>query len=245
MKKLGSLFLFFIVQAYACKTPIATTSVYYLPDAKKICGAYGVRCTEFLKEVDMQGSGKITATKILRAPQIIKKKGKKIKLSRKEETVENCSTTRGASGKCQIPYVSVAADRRFYNMGDIISMPALKGKRMTLRNGKAFIHPGYLIVHDVGGAIDGSNRFDMFSDDDLMNPNNAFGYKADEDLKLYHTKTCTDLKSFSRIKPTDAKFAAAMEEIRNKVGTAIDDEEFEGFLPKKINNNEDDQGTHS
>lgn len=203
MKRSGLLFIFLVVQAYACKIPVATTSVYYLPDAKDICGSYAKwkKCPKFKSEVAMQGSGRISATQVYRH-------------SGKVSDIGSCPTTTGASGQCQIPYISIAADSSHFNMGDIVSMPGLKGKKMTRKNGTTFVHPGYLIVHDVGGAIDGKGRFDLFADVGLMDKKNAFGYKAEEDLKLYHKETCSKLKTYARITPTNPKYKAALQEIR-------------------------------
>ncbi len=47
-------------------------------------------------------------------------------------------------------------------MGDIIYMRSLADQEITLPSGRRVRHPGFLIVHDTGGAIKGPNRFDFF-----------------------------------------------------------------------------------
>lgn len=224
MHNIAWIFLFFMVQAYACQIPTATTTVYYLPDAKKMCGAYGRKCSKFVREVRMQGSGKLYPNKVYR-------------YTGRTENLGDCDTAKGARNTCLTPYISVAADRRQYNMGDIISMPGLKGRTMTLKNGKTFKHPGYLIVEDTGGAIKGRGRFDFFTDMDMNDSKNSFGYKAKERLNLADKRTCSEIKKIaSRIRPSDAyQYKTILKQIRDAVNGAT----------QTTNSSTDDTGNNS
>lgn len=62
-------------------------------------------------------------------------------------------------GSCLTPYVSVAADLKVHQVGDVIYVPDLDGKNVPYIGR----HDGFLIVHDKGGAIVGANRFDFFT----------------------------------------------------------------------------------
>jgi 3D (Asp-Asp-Asp) domain-containing protein len=58
------------------------------------------------------------------------------------------------------PCRTLAADRRFYPMGTVIYIPAMKGQ-ICPQSGKAV--DGCFIVGDVGSAITGGQRFDIFT----------------------------------------------------------------------------------
>ncbi|MFV8257723.1 3D domain-containing protein [Bdellovibrio bacteriovorus] len=168
-----------------CKSGIATTSTYFVPHIKDYCSS-SKPCKKFLKQVRMQGSGTLSGNRLLT-------------YTGKTRSLGSCDTAFGASGKCLIPFFSVAADPRYYSMGDIIRMPALEGKRIRMPNGKTVIHPGYLIVHDTGGAIKGPNRFDMFTGSyGLNDKDNVFGYKGSRDMRMTDVNDCT--KSFSTVR---------------------------------------------
>lgn len=126
----------------------ASPTMYFLPKEGKV--------RNFQSEVRMQGSG------ILRDGRILTYTGKIL------PAPTNCTTTKtSASGQCLLSYFSIAADVSSGSgnrMGDIIEMPQLKGTKVTLPDsGKVIEHPGFFIIHDVGGAIKGSNRFDFFT----------------------------------------------------------------------------------
>lgn len=198
-----SLSNFVSMESFAsCTDPsIAQTTVYYLPDAQKICGSYGVQCEKFLSEVKMQGSGRLFPQAILRSSGQI-------------EMINHCATTIGASRDCLIPYLSVAADPEYYEKGDIIRMPSFKGLKVKLPNGKVSIHPGYFIVHDVGGRITGESRFDFFTIDvDLHHADNSFGYRAKPSARMYSIDSCEDYKKFEIISPDSAEYTLAKMEI--------------------------------
>lgn len=141
---------------------------YYLPDQDQDARFKGCKktqkvkigknkiavCPDFLADVKLQGSGHFTY------------KGKKHVLTysgRMEQVKGKCSTTVGAANKCLTAFVHIAADPRYFNMGDIVEVPELRYMRLPRPDGKGdFIHPGYFIVADTGGAIKGPNRFDFF-----------------------------------------------------------------------------------
>ena len=209
--KINIIFLFVFLVITGCNyapvasnRPTAITTVYYLPDAKNMCGQYGDSCDRFLASVQMQGSGRIHKDTIVRAAAV-----------NKYEKLHKCSTTIGSGGICLIPYISVAADRKQYNIGDIIFMPAIKGLLMTFKNGKSFKHPGYFLIHDTGGGINGVGRFDIFTGDmDLNNKYNSFGYKGLKFTKMYSKETYSVEKKFEHIRTTSVLYAQAKEAIK-------------------------------
>ncbi|UOE99820.1 3D domain-containing protein [Bdellovibrio reynosensis] len=166
-----------------CSSSTATTSVYFIPHVKDYCQS-SQPCAAFRREVRMQGSGILPGNRLLT-------------YNNKTISMGNCETAFGASNQCLIPYISVAADPKYYSMGDIIEMPSLKGKVMTLPNGKSFVHPGYLIVHDKGGAIKGPNRFDLFTGTmGMHDERNSFGTNADVNTIMADVSDCSDRKNF-------------------------------------------------
>ncbi len=72
---------------------------------------------------------------------------------------KRCAYGNGSGGDCLIPYRSIAADAAHFKLGQIIYIPSAKGT--LLPNGET--HDGYFIVHDRGGAIKGTMRFDFFT----------------------------------------------------------------------------------
>lgn len=75
------------------------------------------------------------------------------------QDIDKCKYGKGSQGACLDPFYSIAADMNYYNYGDVIYVPEVRG--LKLPNGD--IHPGYFIVRDEGGAIKGKNRFDFFT----------------------------------------------------------------------------------
>ncbi|WP_413290288.1 3D domain-containing protein [Bdellovibrio sp. HCB337] len=182
-----------------CAPGIATTSTYYTPDVMKMCNS-ATPCKAFKKAVYWQGSGSLPGNKIYRHTGHI-------------ESIGSCKTSIGSAGTCLIPYISVAADPKYYDPGDIIRMPALKGKIMNLPGGGTMVHPGFLIVQDGGGYIKGRNRFDFYTGSlGLMEPKkpgqkkakvvyeNSFGYGAPKDVRMVDTRECGENKAFHVIR---------------------------------------------
>ncbi len=203
--------------AHACSQKgIATTTMYYLPNMESFgCTSLNEKsqaCRDFRAAVDLQGSGRIPGNKILR-------------YNGKISSMGDCPTTKGADATCLIPFISVAADLSLYNPGDIIEMPALKGKKFPLLNGGTFTHPGYFIVSDTGGAIKGKGRFDFFSGFfGIRNKKNPFGYKGASDTRMYSKTTCDSHKAYKHY-PKDSRQAEyAVAAIENALGgTAYED----------------------
>ncbi|MBX3033362.1 MAG: hypothetical protein KF865_05495 [Bdellovibrionaceae bacterium] len=205
---------------------VATTSVYYTPTQSEYCPK-GDLCPEFKRIVSAPGYG--TGSGRLNNGQIYRYTG------RTERPPKNCETTTGAGGPCLIPYVSVAADMRYYRTGDIIDMPSLRGKRITLPNGKSFEHPGYFVVADVGSAIRGVNRFDTYSG--LVgpkNPQNPFGHSGPEDMRMVDKSDCDSHKKFSVIRRGSDRW----EQAKADIGEAMNGTSSQVNLAK---NRDDDQ----
>ncbi|MDG0816915.1 3D domain-containing protein [Bdellovibrio svalbardensis] len=170
-----------------CSSDVAVSSIYFIPHIKDYCRT-STPCEKFKRQVRLQGSGTLSGNRLLT-------------YTGKTRSMGSCDTSFGASGNCLIPFISVAADPRFYSMGDIIQMPSMKGKVLTLPNGKTMVHPGFLIVHDTGGAIRGKNRFDFFTGSySMRDPGNPFGSKGRKDLQMLDRTSCTDNKKFTVVR---------------------------------------------
>jgi 3D (Asp-Asp-Asp) domain-containing protein len=170
-----------------CDWGTATTSVYFVPHIRDYCPTSKI-CPKFRRQVRMQGSGTLPGNRVLT-------------YTGKTRSLGSCETAIGAAGKCLKPYISIAADPRYYSMGDIIQMPSMKGRVITLPNGKTMIHPGYFIVEDVGGAIKGPNRFDFFTGSaGLTNAMNSFGTKANKSTQLQDLNDCSSRKNFTAVR---------------------------------------------
>ncbi|MBC7754612.1 MAG: hypothetical protein H7Z71_10270 [Moraxellaceae bacterium] len=243
MKNIFIISIFLIsFEAQPCMVPIASSTMYYTPSALRVCNKwyYGKEvkskkskydpvtyratdrvCAKFESEVKMQGSGRYN-------PKEIYTFKKDVVIMKNDDKTRNCPTTIGRSGECMLTYISVAADANYYHMGDLISMPALKGKKMKLPDGSLFTHPGYFRVDDVGGAIDGRNRFDFYSGNmDLYDANNSFGYKGDKETTMYDKSTCQDRKKYQILSSKKDKetariaIAAAITAATSKMSTIL------------------------
>ncbi len=112
---------------------------------------------------------------------------------------QGCRTGRGKAGTCIIPFISIAADEDFNRMGTIISMPAMRGLKVRLPNGKIKDHPGYFLIEDTGGAVQGKNKFDFFVGDREVNLT-SFGKIQNPDVPLVDPASCVDAKKFTAIR---------------------------------------------
>lgn len=192
-----------------CRNDIATTTTYYVPEVKDLCGS-SKPCPEFKKAVKLQGSGKLNDKTILTAS------GDKIDTG-------DCKTAFGASGNCLIPYISVAADPHYHHMGDIIDMPGLRGTTIILPDGKKMIHPGYFIVEDTGGGIKGPNRFDIFTGShDGAEAAQALVKHTGDEPELTSKSDCGSEKQFTTLKAEKPKDEAAYNEAKTAIANAID-----------------------
>jgi 3D (Asp-Asp-Asp) domain-containing protein len=165
---------------------IAKTTVYFVPHIKDYCPTTKI-CPKFRHQVRLQGSGTLS-------------KNRALKYNGKIERLGTCDTAFGAAGICLKPYISIAADPRYYSMGDIIKMPSMKGRVMTLPNGKFMIHPGYFIVEDIGGAIKGPKRFDFFTGSaGMTHALNSFGTNGSKSTQLLDLNDRSARKSFTAL----------------------------------------------
>lgn len=192
-----------------CPESVATTSVYFTPTVQNMCHS-NKPCDRFYRRSNVQGSGRLSGNRLY-THYSVKKKNKKTRTVSKVISAKNCPTAFGAAGKCLIPYLSVAADRKYYSMGDIIEMPNLKGRLINLPGGKSFIHPGYLIVQDVGGDIKGKNRFDMYTGLlDFKDTDNAFGTYSQKDMVYSDTAQCDSRKKFTVVRRGDVHYESSL-----------------------------------
>jgi membrane-bound lytic murein transglycosylase A len=143
----------------------------------------------------------------------------------------DCETAKGASGNCLIPYVSVAADPDYYQMGDIIEMPSMKGKEITLPSGRKMKHPGYFIVEDTGGAIRGRNRFDFFTGaHDMHDKANAFGSQGSDNTQMIAQNDCSSRKNFKVIRRGSANYKQSQVAIDRSLYAAGEETAFASNL---------------
>lgn len=168
-----------------CSASVARPSVYFVPHIRDYCPSL-TPCSSFIKEVKDKGSGTLYGSKVLN-------------YLGKEVDIGDCDTAIGKRGTCLKPFISVAADEDYFRMGDIIQVPAMKGKVIDLPNGKKLVHPGYFIVEDIGSGIQGPNRFDFFTGGfSATDSRNAFGYGAD--LSMSDPKSCDPENKFKTIR---------------------------------------------
>lgn len=193
--------------APSCRKDFASSTTYFVPHIKDYCSPALKPCASFKEEVKLQGSGTLVNNKIFN-------------YLGQTRDIGSCETAIGAAGVCLTPFISVAADPRYYNMGDIIAMPGLKGRKITLPNGKTMVHPGYFIVQDVGSAIKGPNRFDFFTGSlSPKDDGNAFGYDGFQDLVMNDKNNCNKEKQFFVIKLDKPGYEVALNLIDDaKVG---------------------------
>jgi 3D (Asp-Asp-Asp) domain-containing protein len=61
----------------------------------------------------------------------------------------------GAEGTDYIlfPYRSIAVDSNIIPFGTVLYIPEARGKKITLKTGKKFVHDGFFFAADMGGAI--------------------------------------------------------------------------------------------
>ncbi len=176
-----------------CPANIASTTVYYVPHVRDFCTT-DTPCKSFQSAVRLQGSGTLTGNRLLTYT------GRTLSMG-------NCGTAFGASGQCLKPFLSVAADPKYYRMGDIIEMPSLRGKSITLPDGQELIHPGYLMVQDTGGAIKGQNRFDLFTGSmGMRHPQNDFGLRGDRETQMIDKNDCSSRKEFRVVRRNSAHY---------------------------------------
>jgi 3D (Asp-Asp-Asp) domain-containing protein len=123
-------------------------------------------CGEIYKSCEMQGTCRIGFSK--QSAQLINVVGKKSGVQRFKVVTDNqCRYGFGRSSDgvhsykkmCLNPFYTLAADLKYYKLGDVLFFPDLKN--VKLPNGR--IHDGYMIVRDSGGGIKGEGRFDFFS----------------------------------------------------------------------------------
>jgi len=199
---------FTVSQAALCPTNVAESSFYNTPHWKDYCKTSWSKCSKktkdaFYKVINDRGSG------IMPNRQVRYYNGKSIAQGK-------CDTTFGAAGKCMIPYISVAADPKYYRMGDIIDMPSLKGRVIMLPNGQRMIHPGYFIVADKGFDIKGPNRFDFYTGTATpWDRDNIFGYHGG--FKMGQKSDCSDRKTFAVIPRKTPQADTALASIENSL----------------------------
>lgn len=198
----------------ACSSDSVRGTIYYIPHADNFCPGdnekikkFSQLCSPFRKAVKLQGSGILPGHRLVTYDGKIRPMG-------------DCDTARGSTGHCLIPFISVAADMNHFNAGDIISVPSMKGTIVTLANGQQIEHPGFFYVSDVGGAINGPNRFDFFTGTFAPKSElNAFGYKAAPADQMIDKNHCSH--QFKRIKYKSAEWVAAKEKIQKAMASPI------------------------
>lgn len=183
----------------SCGENMAKTSTYFVPKLSDYCKD-GKVCDAFKRAVTMEGAGLLPDNKVLEWAGR-DKKTRKHQFTAKDRS--DCPTgARGAWGDCLMPFLSVAAQTGKngpYQKGDIIALPALKGKQLRMPDGRIMTHPGFVIVQDIGEAIRGSRRFDFFVGTYReTDRNNPFGGHGAFDMS--DKNSCESYKQFSVIR---------------------------------------------
>lgn len=87
----------------------------------------------------------------------------------------------GAKGWWLVPFRSIAVDRKVVKLGSVIYIPSVRGKEVVLPDGRLWLHDGYFLAADTGGAIK-TNHIDLFTG---FYPDNPFtDLEASEPGKL-------------------------------------------------------------
>lgn len=110
----------------------------------------------------------------------------------------------GSGGLCLTPFFSIAADLKYYSIGDIICVNELKDKSFVLPKHGLVKHSGCFIVGDKGSAIKGENRFDFFVGTAKSNAKNPF-------KELMNKKSCRH--SFSVVRVGSVQWVEKIKEI--------------------------------
>lgn len=193
--------------ARLCAPGIATTSIYFTPHIKDYC-AGKIPCADFKRVVRDAGSGTVYGNRLLTYRGKIISKGR-------------CPTAYGKSGSCLTPFISVAADMRYHNFGDIIQMPGLKGKTFRLPSGKFFKHPGYLVVQDIGGGVKGHNRYDVYTGaHGLYDKSNPIGIYAPMKFRFGAKQVCSSEKKFTIVRVGTSRQKQLLASIRESLNNS-------------------------
>lgn len=72
---------------------------------------------------------------------------------------KQCPYGLGFKNVCLDPYYTIAADLKFYKLGDVIFVPSARG--IKLPNGDT--HDGYFVIRDSGANLKSERRFDFFT----------------------------------------------------------------------------------
>lgn len=186
--------------AMACRGDIATSSMYYVPHVRDFCSD-GKVCSAFQRVVNDAGTGTLGDGRVLRYTGAI------------QRLPEGCNTAVGSRGNCLIPFISLAGDDDHHRMGSLIRMDSMKGKLITTPDGRKIPHPGYFSIDDVGGGINGSNRFDFFTGSfSPRNKNNVFG-RSGQNPTIIDPGVCTASKRFAKVSKDSAEGRRALQSI--------------------------------
>lgn len=107
----------------------------------------------------------------------------------KQVDLKTCPYGLGIRNTCLDPYFTVAADLKFYKLGDVIFVPLLVG--VVMPDGQS--HDGYFVVRDAGAAIKGPSRFDFYTGltkpFDPQNPFYKLGFMNKENAVVFRKAT--------------------------------------------------------
>lgn len=117
-------------------------------------------CPKFAREAKTQGQASVTIDGYRRVINVADNTATSFKIIPKAQ----CSYGYGVQNLCLVPFVSIAADLKHFDVGDVLYVDGLKGTQVPdpLHPGRWWSHDGHVVVTDRGGSIKGSNRFDFF-----------------------------------------------------------------------------------
>lgn len=144
-------------------------------------------CSKFYFKVQMEGSGLIKTRD--GREHLINYIGVEAGIPRFKIVDRNvCPYGLGRKNQCLQPFISIAADRNKFFVGDVVYIPAVAAMNIRLPDGDR--HLGFFIVVDTGGAIHGSGRFDFFTGPlnakDPKNPFVQLGLQSKKTSYQYH-----------------------------------------------------------
>lgn len=153
---------------------------------------------------------KLNGTGILKNGKKVTYNNFKPQVNSSSKTGETCDgkigSVAGSGGICLTPFFSVAADPRYYSIGDIICVPGLKGTMVSVPGRSPIEHTGCLVVGDKGSAIKTENRFDFYTGVSEINASNPFKKFADK-------KSCD--QKFTVIRAGSSEWSGKIAEIES------------------------------
>jgi 3D (Asp-Asp-Asp) domain-containing protein len=99
------------------------------------------------------------------------------------------------------PYRSLAVDKTWIPYGSVVYIPAARGQKVTLPDGRTMTHDGYFFAVDKGGAIK-ENHIDVFIGTNNKNP---FGWIGSAPSETFDAHIINDANTRSTLEALHAR----------------------------------------